>query len=115
MQSETSLKKTQSYPLKRSRINGVSKVSSASIRSYTRRTNMKIVHRCLVCNHKIKRRKNIKAGMGPTCARHLQEGFAGIQIPAFEEAKHGAAPWEREGLRSCEVAQIPLFEVWSQV
>ena len=40
--------------------------------------------RCLVCNHQLKRRRYRKAGMGPTCARKLAEGYAGIQLKAWE-------------------------------
>lgn len=40
--------------------------------------------RCLVCNHRLKRRKYRKVKLGPTCARKLASGYAGIQIKAFE-------------------------------
>ena len=40
--------------------------------------------RCLVCNHKLKRRKYRKAQLGPTCQRKLENGYAGIQLRAFE-------------------------------
>lgn len=40
--------------------------------------------RCLICNRRFKRRKYRKIRMGPTCARKLADGYAGIQIKAFE-------------------------------
>jgi len=40
--------------------------------------------RCLVCNHRLKRRKYRKVRIGPGCAIKLKNGNTGIQIKAFE-------------------------------
>jgi hypothetical protein len=42
--------------------------------------------RCAVCNHHLKRRKYKKAGVGPKCAERVANGYAGIQLRAFEDA-----------------------------
>jgi uncharacterized CHY-type Zn-finger protein len=54
-----------------------------------RRGTLRVV-RCIVCNHQLKRRKYRKTGIGPRCAEKLRNGYAGIQLKAFEPIPEAA-------------------------
>ncbi len=43
--------------------------------------------RCRVCHHRLKRKR--RGDIGRECRRKLKNGYAGIQLKAFEEAQNG--------------------------